>query len=418
MVYQHFTLVPNMTVAENLTISRAEIPPILDWTAERKRIGAFFETMPFRLDMDAMVTSLSAGEKQKVEILKQLFLGCRCLILDEPTSVLTPGEADELLDLLTRMTRANELSVLLITHKMREVVGYAQDVTVLRHGRVTGSGKIADITPAQLTEMMVGVQTLTATAARSGSAAREVRLRVEGLSAENDRGHRACEHLSFEVSAGEILGVAGVSGNGQKELVEVLAGQRVASAGKISINGAPYEARRAEMRKHRVFCLPEEPLRNGCVGRMSVAENLAFRTFDESPFARAGFIQSGPMRTAASELIDAYRIKTSSPDAPVETLSGGNIQRMILARELPPDAQVLIVANPCFGLDVRAIADIRAQIMAARNRGAAILLISEDLDELFELSDRLMVFFAGQIVASMPAAEADRAVIGRYMAGQ
>jgi len=151
---------------------------------------------------------------------------------------------------------------------------------------------------------------------------------------------------------------------------------------------------------------------------MSVAENLAFRTFDQPPFARAGFIQSGPMRIAASELINAYRVKTSSPDAPVETLSGGNIQRMILARELPPDAQVLIVANPCFGLDVRAIADIRAQIMAARNRGAAILLISEDLDELFELSDRLMVFFAGQIVASMPAAKADRAVIGRYMAGQ
>jgi ABC-type uncharacterized transport system ATPase subunit len=363
------------------------------------------------------VTSLSAGEKQKVEIIKQLFLGCRCLILDEPTSVLTPGEADELLALLSRMTAARKLSVLLITHKMREVMGYAREVTVLRHGRMTGSARIGDVTPGQLTEMMVGVQSLAASAPRKTAAPGPVRLSIENLSAYNNRGHVAFEALNLEVRAGEIVGVAGVSGNGQKELVEVLAGQRAARSGTIRVNGAPYRASRTEMREHRLFCLPEEPLRNGCVATMTVAENLAFRRFDRQPFAVAGFVRRRVMRSDAIDRISAYRIKAESPDTPVEALSGGNVQRMVLARELPQDAQVLIVANPCAGLDVRAIADIRSQIMAARNRGAAILLISEDLDELLELADRFLVFFSGQIVAAIPAAAADRRTIGRHMAG-
>ena len=417
MVYQHFTLVPNMTVAENLTIARSANPLVLDWASERARMKSFVATMPFKLDIDAPVTSLSAGEKQKVEIVKQLFLGCRCLILDEPTSVLTPGEADELLELLSGMTAAGTLSVLLITHKLREVMAHAHDVTVLRQGRTTGSGKIDMITPSELTEMMVGAQQLTAPADRTPKAPGVVRLRVDDLSAGNNRGHIVFDGVTFQLSAGEIVGVAGVSGNGQKELVEVLAGQRSATAGAITINGAKYHARRGEMREHRLFCLPEEPLRNGCVGSMSVAENLAFRRFDQAPFAVAGMVRRGPINAAAVDLIAAYRIKTGSPEAPVESLSGGNVQRMVLARELPPDAEVLIVANPCFGLDVRAIADIRAQIMAARNRGAAILLISEDLDELFELADRFLVFFSGRIVAEMPAATADRATVGRHMAG-
>lgn len=417
MVYQHFTLVPNMTVAENLTIARAGNPLVLDWPAERARMQAFLATMPFRLDIDAPVTSLSAGEKQKAEIVKQLFLGCRCLILDEPTSVLTPSEADELLSLLSEMTKAGALSVLLITHKLREVIGYAHDVTVLRQGRMTGSAKIDAVTLRQLTEMMVGTESLAAPAARTRADAGPVRLRIENLGAGNSRGHTAFEGVTFQVSAGEIVGIAGVSGNGQKELVEVLAGQRSATAGSVTVNGAEYHARRREMREHRLFCLPEEPLRNGCVGAMSVAENLAFRRFDRAPFATAGLVRRGAMKAAAADLIAAYRINADSPDSPVESLSGGNIQRMVLARELPPDAEVLIVANPCFGLDVRAIAEIRAQIMAARNHGAAILLISEDLDELFELADRFLVFFSGRVVAEIPAAAADRATIGRHMAG-
>jgi general nucleoside transport system ATP-binding protein len=314
------------------------------------------------------------------------------------------------------MTQSGALSVLLITHKLREVMGHAHDVTVLRQGRLAGSATVDSVTPQQLTEMMVGSQSLAAPASRARRDAGPVRLRVENLAAGNNRGHTAFEGVTFQVGAGEIVGVAGVSGNGQKELVEVLAGQRTATAGSVTINGAQYNARRSEMREHRLFCLPEEPLRNACVGPMTVAENLAFRRFDQAPFSTAGLVRRGAMKMAAADLIAAYRIKADSPDAAVDTLSGGNVQRMVLARELPPEAEV-IVANPCFGLDVRAIAEIRAQIMAARNRGAAILLISEDLDELFELADRFLVFFAGRIVAEMPAGEADRARVGRHMAG-
>lgn len=418
MVYQHFTLVPNMTVAENLTISRVDTPLVVDWVHEVKRLNQFLERMPFKVDVNSAVGALSAGEKQKVEIVKQLFLGARFLILDEPTSVLTPDEAGELLQMLKRMTESKELSVLLITHKMREVRGYADDVTVLRHGRITGSGRVVDLSADQLTEMMVGVQTLTRPAPRVTSESREIRLSIKGVSVDNDRGFAACKDVSIDVRAGEIVGIAGVSGNGQKELVEVLSGQRAASAGQIRVKGGVYRARREEMRRYGMYCLPEEPLRNGCVGGMSVAENLAFRQFDRPPFAVAGgFVRKKSIQAAARELISSHRIKTSSPDAPVESLSGGNVQRMILARELPHDADIVVVANPCFGLDVRAIAEVRARIMAARNRGAAVLLISEDLDELFELADRILVFFDGRVVAEMPCGEVDRATVGRHMAG-
>lgn len=418
MVYQHFTLVPNMTVAENLLIARSDVTSIIDWRRERARMERFLGDMPFKIDLDAPAGTLAAGEKQKVEILKQLFLNCRILILDEPTSVLTPVEADEVLSLLKEMTRTKRLSVLLITHKMREVTAFAEDVTVLRHGRMTGAGRASEIGSSQLTELMVGADDLAPPANRSAKSVEEIRLRVDGLCAENDRGHTAISDVSFEVRAGEIVGIAGVSGNGQRELVEVLAGQRAARAGYVVVHNETYRATRKEMYRHRLFCLPEEPLRNACVGLMSVAENLAFRRFDRAPFAIARCLVRRPaMRSAAQGLISQYHIKASSPDVPTEALSGGNVQRMVLARELSDNVQVLVVANPCFGLDVRAIADIRGQIMQARNRGAAVLLVSEDLDELFELADRILVFFEGRVVADTQATAADRASIGRHMAG-
>jgi simple sugar transport system ATP-binding protein len=308
--------------------------------------------------------------------------------------------------------------VLLITHKMREVMSFAQEVTVLRYGRVTGTGKVSELEPAKLTELMIGSHEMTPPAARAATPLGETRLSVQGLSAENDRGHTALHDVSFDVKAGEIVGIAGVSGNGQKELVEVLAGQRGVHHGKVLLHGAPYHATRAEMRRHGLFCLPEEPLRNASVASMSVAENLAFRQFDRPPMTRARwFVNRAAMRSSALSLIKQYNIKASSPDVLAETLSGGNVQRMVLARELSKDVQLLVAANPCFGLDVRAIAEIRGNIMKARNRGAAVLLVSEDLDELFELADRMLVFFSGHIVAEASAGEADRATIGRHMAG-
>lgn len=418
MVYQHFTLVPRMTVLENLVMARAEVPGLIDWAAERAALTEFMRTMPFAVDLDAPVATLAAGDKQKAEIVKQLYLKARFLILDEPTSVLTPDEADETLGLIRGMARAGRLSVLIITHKFREVMAFADDVSVLRRGRLTGSGLVAGHTPDTLARLMIGDTAVAAPAARAATPQTDVRLEVVGLHAQDDAGNPAVRGVDVRVRAGEIVGVAGVSGNGQVELVQVLAGQRPASAGALRVHGVPYTATRAEMRRHKVFSLPEEPLKSACVPGMSVAENMAFRNFDQPPFARGGWwLDTSAMRKAALALIDRYRVKTNGPEAPIATLSGGNVQRAVLARELSGDVSVLIVANPVFGLDFAAVADIHAQIVEARNRGTAVLLVSEDLDELLELSDRLLVMSHGRIVHETTPASADLTVIGRCMAG-
>ncbi len=418
MVYQHFTLVPNMTVAENLVLARGNLPAVINWAHERRDLEAFVADMPFAIDLHALVYSLAAGEKQKVEILKQLYLDRRLLILDEPTSVLTPAEADEMLGMLRAMTRQGRLTVLMITHKLREVEAFADEVTVLRRGRLAGTGAVDKLSTAEMAEMMIGSRPVAAATARADAGPGDLRLALEHLHARNDSGVLALRDVSLHVQAGEIVGVAGVSGNGQRELVEVLAGQRTPTQGRIWIDGQPYRARRAEMLRHRVFCLPEEPLLNACVPRMSVAENLAFRCFDRAPLTSGGWwLQRTAMYRAARDLIARYRIDTPSPQTPIGLLSGGNVQRTVLARELGGDVRVLIAANPCFGLDFAAVADIRAQLMQVRNRGAAVLLVSEDLDELFELAARIVVMCNGQIVYATAIQTADLATIGYYMVG-
>ena len=422
MVYQHFTLVPNMTVAENLLLSRRDIPLVVRWSEELVRMAAFIEGTPFSVDLEAPVSALSAGEKQKLEILKQLYLECRVLILDEPTSVLTPDEADDILGLLREMSDARRLSVLMITHKLREVAAYAHEVTVLRHGQVSGRGNVADLGPGDLVHMMVGRSAVPPPAERvvhdQAQDQGQVRLRLEGLCSEDDKGHQALHDLSLSVRGGEIVGIAGVSGNGQRELVGVLAGQHEPTHGAMFVHQQRYRAGRAEMRDHRVFCLPEEPQRNACVPRMRIFENLALRVFDRPPFARAKWlINRTAMRRAAATLIEQFAIKASSSEAMVDTLSGGNVQRLVLARELSSEVDVLVVSNPCYGLDIVAIAEIRARIMDVRNRGGAVLLVSEDLDELFELADRILVMFAGTIRHEVPIADAERHTIGRHMTG-
>ncbi len=417
MVYQHFTLVPHMTVLENMVMARPDVPMRIDWRAERRRLDAFLDTMPFRVALGVPVSMLAAGEKQKAEILKQLYLESRFLILDEPTSVLTPGEADEMLGMIGDMAHDRRITVLIITHKFREVMSFADEVSVLRRGRLVGGGKVADLTPDEMARMMVGDQDISGLGSRARAAPIAVRLALEGLEAGNDEGLPAVRGVTLSVHAGEIVGVAGVSGNGQSELVQVLAGQRDPTAGAMIVGGEPYRARRAETRRHKVSVLPEEPLKNGCIPGMSVADNMAFRRFDRPPYAAGPWLRRGEFRRTAEELIARYRVKTSSPDAPIATLSGGNVQRTVLARELSGEVDVLIVHNPVFGLDFAAVADIHAQIMAARNRGAAVLLVSEDLDELLELSDRLVVMFEGRIVHETTPGTADLAVIGRYMAG-
>jgi simple sugar transport system ATP-binding protein len=418
MVYQHFTLVPSMTVAENFVLGRSDLPAIVRWREEHARLADFFSAMPFRIPLDVPVSLLAAGEKQKAEILKQLYLGARFLILDEPTSVLTPNEADEILGIIHHMTRENRLTVLMITHKLREVMAFADEVTVLRRGKFAGTGKVGEVDADDCTRMMLGEVEIRSLSDRTATAGQPC-LELQDVSAENDRGVPAVSGVNLVVRAGEIVGVAGVSGNGQRELVEVLGGQREAAGGVVLVHGEVYHAYRTEMREDHVSLLPEEPLRNASVPKLSVAENILLRDFDQPPYAAGGWwLRPATIRAAALKLIQRYQVKTASPDAPIATLSGGNVQRAILARELGSGAaEVLIVANPCFGLDLGAVAEIHAQIMDARNRGAAVLLVSEDLDELLELSDRIVVMFNGRLVHELPAAGADRMEIGRYMAG-
>ncbi len=418
MVYQHFTLVPSLTAAENLVISRADVPAVVNWKAEHAALEAFLETTPFRVPLDVPVSSLSAGEKQKLEILKQLYLNQRFLILDEPTSVLTPDEADEILGLLRGLTEAGELTILMITHKFREVTGFADDVTVLRRGKMVGSRPVAGLSVEEMSHMMIGDTQLRERAERVEIGDAPLVLEIDGVNANGDEGLPALRDVGIKVRAGEIVGIAGVSGNGQSELVEVLSGQRDMENGQIRVHGETYTPTRRKMDAFKVFGLSEEPLRNVAVPRMTVAENMAFRTFDKNPIATArGWLRPSHMRSQAHRLIADYRVKTPSTEEQIENLSGGNVQRAVLARELSGDVDILIVANPCFGLDFASVAEIRAQIMDQRNRGSAVLLVSEDLDEILELADTVLVMLEGEIVFSAPIAEANRQSIGHAMAG-
>ena len=417
MVYQHFTVVPGMTVAENLLLARGRVPAVIDWKAARAELNAFLATTPFRLDLDATPAELSAGEKQKLEILKQLFLKPRLLILDEPTSVLTPQEADEVLGLLRERAHAGECSVVLITHKFREVMAYADDVSVLRRGRLVGSHLVGSTAPEQLAAEMVGEQRAATVLVREPRAEGEARLHIDGLNVRGDRGELAVCELTLAVRSGEIVGVAGVSGNGQRELMEALTGQRRREGGTVRVGAQRYDATREQNHRLRVRSLPEEPLRNACVGEMSVAQNMGLRRFDEPPAARLGWLRHGVLKRRARELIGEYGVKTQGEGAPIRSLSGGNVQRAVLARELDGDADVLLVANPVFGLDFAAVAEIHGRLLAARNRGAAVLLISEDLDELMALADRIVVMSGGRIVQEVDAARADRNQLGAWMGG-
>ena len=417
MVYQHFTLVPSLTAAENLVISRADAPRVINWGKERADLAAFMARMPFHVPLDQPVNRLAAGEKQKLEILKQLYLGRRFLILDEPTSVLTPAEAEDVLGHVRALTRAGEITVLMITHKFREVTRFADDLTVLRRGRHAGGGAVSDLSHDDMARMMMGADPDLRSIDRTGGAGAVV-LKLDGVRATDRSGLKPIEIDALDVRAGEVLGIAGVSGNGQMELMEILTGQRALEGGAVMVKGDAFTATRAEAKAHKVRYLPEEPLRNACAPKMSVAENLAFRLFDVGAGPKPRFWKSGrQIAENAQAMIAGFKIKTASPQSPIAALSGGNVQRAVLARELSGDVDLLIVSNPCFGLDFAAVSAIRARIIAARNKGAAVLLISEDLDEILELSDRIVVMSEGRIAYETPGATADVAEIGRYMAG-
>jgi simple sugar transport system ATP-binding protein len=429
MIFQHFTVVPGMSVAENLALARQDLGAVINWRAEREHLNAFMQTAPFPLGLDQRVADLAAGEKQKLEILKALYTRRRFLVLDEPTSVLTPQEADEVLGRMKSLCQTGQLTVLIITHKFREVFGFCDDVTVLRRGRLAGHARVDQTTREALAAQMMGVDGQTeapapapsSTPATAHSTTSEPRLRIDQLSVAGSHGRLAVQSLSLGVHAGEIVGIAGVSGNGQRELVAALTGAAPVAAGSLWIDGQPYKPTRRAMQAKGVRSLPEEPLHNACVGRLSVAENIALRNFDRAPLRRGPWLSAAAVKAQAAEAIRGFKIKTPSPASPIETLSGGNVQRAVLARELgafhDKAARLIIVANPCFGLDFQATAEIHARLRAARDAGAGVLLVSEDLDELLALSSRLLVMSHGRLALACETALADVATIGRAMAG-
>lgn len=416
MVYQHFTLVPSLTAAENLVIAREDAPHRIDWKKERKALDAFMATMPFNVPLDQPVNRLAAGEKQKLELLKQLYLGRHFLILDEPTSVLTPDEATELLGMVRDLTQSGALTCLMITHKFREVTAFADEVSILRRGKHVGGGKVSDLTTDEMAALMIGDKSFARKADRSGVRGDCV-LSVQNAVAPDRSGLKTIQIDDLKVAAGEVVGIAGISGNGQMELLETLTGQRPLQSGTVTVKSEPFHATRSEARNQKVRYVPEEPLHNANAPKMSVLNNLMFRNFDNKADGFGLWLNKRKMASRAADLVDAFNVKMASLESPIASLSGGNVQRATLARELSDEVDLLIISNPCFGLDFSAVADIRARIMAARNSGAAVLLISEDLDEILELSDRVLVMSEGRISYETPIETADIGVIGGHMAG-
>jgi len=416
MVFQHFTVIPAMTVAENLLLARGQVPSVIDWNQIHAELEEFIQTTPFKLSLHSTPEQLSAGEKQKLEILKQLILNPSLLILDEPTSVLTPQEADEVLLSLKNWAHAGNCSIIMITHKFKEVFAYADDVTVLRYGQLEGSLSVSMTTPEHLAHLMVGEsRRVFDLPQKVQSPLEQVVLDIRALKVMGERGERAVDGLQLKVHAGEIVGLAGVSGNGQKELLQALTGQRPSSSGEVWVGGEFYKATRAQNVRLGVKSLPEEPLQNACVGNFTVEQNMGFRVFDQAPFSRLGFLQFKALSDYAVNLIEQFRVKTPSSVSPIANLSGGNVQRAVLARELSDSTRLLLVSNPVFGLDFSSVAEIHRKLIEARNAGTAVLLISEDLDELLQLSDRIAVISSGRVVYEVNAKEAERNVLGMYM---
>jgi simple sugar transport system ATP-binding protein len=398
MIHQQFRLVASHTVAENVVLGSREKFFRPD-RAARGKLEEFSRKYGLRVDFDAPVWHLSAGEQQRVEILKALWRGAKMLILDEPTSMLTPGEIEDLLTTVRRMA-AEGHSVIFITHKLNEITAFTDRVTVLRQGKVVATREAKDTNERELARLMVGREVLfrlDKTPARAGKPV----LQIEGLRVLNDKGLEAVKNVTLSVAAGEIVGIAGVAGNGQRELIQAIVGLRPVAGGRIRGDGFSY--------------VPGEQ-RIGVVPSMSVAENFVLKRYRHRPFAKGLFLRRAEIARHADGLIASYSIVTPSRDTPIRLLSGGNIQRVILARECSGTAALLVAEHPTSGVDVGATETIRQLLLQQRALGTAMLLVSEDLEEVLQMSDRVAVMFNGEIMGIVPAST-DVETIGRMMAG-
>ena len=416
MVHQNFMLVETMTVAENMVLGLDALPFVPDMRQVAARIRDLAARYNLQVDPDAPVWQLSVGEQQRVEILKLLYRGAEVLILDEPTAVLTPQEAAELAAVLGRMTAEGKAAVF-ITHKMDEVMAFSQRVLVLRQGRVVAVRRTADTDPQELARLMVGREVLfrlDKAECRPGATVLELR----GLTVANDKGLPALRGIDLAVREGEILGIAGVAGNGQRELAEAITGLRRAREGQVLVRGRDMANRPPlEIIEAGVSHIPEDRVEMGTVGGMAVAENLAMKGYRQAPIAKRGVLRAGPMLDMARRLIDAFRIATPSPQTRVKFLSGGNLQKTILAREITACGGLLVAVHPTRGLDVGATEAVRRLLLEERAKGTAVLLISEDLEELLALADRIAVLYEGRVMGVVSAATASVQDLGLLMAG-
>ncbi|MCL5676644.1 MAG: ABC transporter ATP-binding protein, partial [Firmicutes bacterium] len=415
MVHQHFMLVPTLTVAENLVLGQGG--PLVNLEQARQGARSLAAEYGLAVDPDARIWQLSVGQQQRVEIIKALYKGADILILDEPTAVLTPGEVDQLLEVLKRLTAAGK-TIIFITHKLHEVMKVAKRVTVLRLGRVVGDLRTADTTQQELARLMVGRDVVTTFERSRRAEEPEPALAVTDLTALNNRRLPALRGVTLTVRPGEVLGIAGVDGNGQSELAEVIAGLRTPTGGRVEICGKDVTGKSPGPRLSAGLAhIPEDRHRTGLVLSFSVAENLVLHTHWRRPFATRGHLRWNAIAAHARALIQRFDIRAPGPQVPVGQLSGGNQQKVILAREMQDQPQVLMAVHPTRGLDIGATEFVHQEVMAARDRGCAVLLISAELDEILALSDRIAVMYEGRIVGIMNRAEADVQRLGLMMAG-
>lgn len=417
MVFQSFMLIPAFTVLENIALSLHDIGVIIDQREIEQRIRAISEQYEFGIDPHTKVWQLALGTQQKVEIVKLLLAGARLLIFDEPTSVLAPHEAEHLFRIFDSL-RSNGYTIIFISHKLNEVLATCNAITVLRQGKVVGSLSRAEATEEKLVSLIIGATPMPATGERSTlpSANADVLLRLRGVTSLDDRGKPALHAIDLDIAPGEIVGVAGISGNGQKELGEVIQGVRPISAGQMHLADAEMTHWSVAQRRHsKIHCIPEDPMAAGGVGAMTVLKNLALG--DSNAPGNRGWqpMNWEPARSRADWLTNVFHLQMPPLRAALNTLSGGNVQRVICAREMASTPQLLLAFYPTRGLDIRAAEIIRSAIRDCRARGSAVLLVSEDLDELLNVSDRVVVMYHGRIVGECHPATADVHEIGFLM---
>jgi simple sugar transport system ATP-binding protein len=417
MVHQHFMLIPVMTVAENVILGAETManPIFVDRREARRRIRDLAGKFGFELDPDAKIQALSVGQQQRVEILKMLYRDAQILVLDEPTAVLTPSETEEIFELLRNLAKDGR-SLIFISHKLHEVLEIANRITVIRRGKVVGERRPVDTNEKELAELMVG-RSVQLTVDRGQSHVADVRLKVEDLHVRDDRGGEAVRGITLEIRSGEIVGIAGVAGNGQDEFVESLIGLRKVTGGRVWLGGRDVTgASPRTINEANVGYVPADRHRFGLILAFPLTDNLVLTSYYKEPFAHGLIRDERAILAAARKRIREYDIRTPSPEVPAQTLSGGNQQKLIVAREFDGDTFLLVLDQPTRGLDVGSIEFIHKRIIEKRNAGSAVLLVSAELDEVMELSDRIAVMYRGKLVAFMDGRTADKNQVGLLMA--